>query len=36
MPLAGFESAIPASDRPWILALEGSATGIGFILFYFT
>ena len=25
----GFESAVPASDRPQILALDCSATGIG-------
>ena len=29
MPLAGFEPAIPASDRPQTLTLDRSATGIG-------
>ena len=29
MPLAGFEPAIPAGDRPQTLALDRSATGIG-------
>jgi hypothetical protein len=29
MPPAGFESAIPASDRPQTLALDRSVTGIG-------
>jgi hypothetical protein len=33
MPLAGFESAIPASDRPQTLALDRSATGIGTLLY---
>ena len=28
MLLAGFEPAIPASDRPQTLAVDGSATGI--------
>ena len=30
MPPAGFEPATPASDWPQILALDRSATGIGF------
>ena len=29
MPPAGFEPAVPASDRPQTLALDRSATGIG-------
>jgi hypothetical protein len=29
MPLAGFEPAIPTSERPQIDALDGAATGIG-------
>ena len=29
MPPAGFEPVIPTSDRPQILALDRSATGIG-------
>ena len=29
MPLAGFEPATPAGDRPQTLALDRSATGIG-------
>ena len=29
MPAAGFESAIPASDRPQTVALDRSAAGIG-------
>ena len=29
MPLAGFEPAVPASDRPQTVALDRSATGIG-------
>jgi hypothetical protein len=29
MPPAGFEPAIPASDRPQTLTLDGSATWIG-------
>jgi hypothetical protein len=29
MPLAGFEPAVPASERPQTDALDGAATGIG-------
>jgi hypothetical protein len=29
MPLAEFEPAIPARERPQTQALDGSATGIG-------
>ena len=30
IPPAGFETAIPASERPQNHALDGAATGIGF------
>ena len=30
MPPAGFESAIPAGERPQTYALDGAATGIGY------
>ena len=30
MPSAGFEPSTTVSDRPQTLALDGSATGIGF------
>jgi hypothetical protein len=33
MPPAGFEPAIPASERPQIHVLEGAATGIGVIVY---
>jgi hypothetical protein len=29
MSLAGFENAIPATERPKTYALDGAATGIG-------
>jgi hypothetical protein len=29
MPPAGFELAVPASERPQTHALDGAATGIG-------
>ena len=32
MPPAGFEPLIPAGDRPQILALDRSATGIGLLV----
>ena len=31
MPAAGFEPAVPASERPQTLALDRSATGMGLI-----
>jgi len=31
MPLAGFETAIPASEQPQTHALERAATGIGLL-----
>jgi hypothetical protein len=34
MPTAGFEPAIPASERPQTHALDHAATGFGTILFY--
>ena len=32
MPLAGFETATPASDRPLTLALNRATTGMGIYL----
>jgi hypothetical protein len=29
MPLAGFEAAVPANDRPQTYALDGVVTGTG-------
>ena len=34
MPSAGFESAIPASERPSTHALDHTAIGISFLSFY--
>ena len=34
MPLAGFETAIPASERPQTKALDRAATGIGSVRIY--
>ena len=36
MPPAGFEPAIPAGERPQILVLDCSATGIGSLWTQFT
>jgi hypothetical protein len=35
MPLAGFEPAVPASERPQTLSLDRSGTGIGFHMIRF-
>jgi len=33
MPPAGFEPAVPASERPQTHAFDGAATGIGNIIY---